>query len=77
MGEMNLKRIGWAMAALDGFSREVWKRPFSEVGEDERPLVIKDLICNLLHVARGQGVDAANLARLAVDIFEGEVADDE
>jgi hypothetical protein len=65
----NADRAGWALSALTGF--------IDSTRVDDEADAIGDLITNLLHLARAQGLDAASIARRALAMMETEAAEDE
>lgn len=72
MGEMNHKRAAWARKALDAFAKETGQDLRHEMRES-----IGDLICDLLHVANQTCGNVEAIHQHALDMYEGEVADDE
>jgi hypothetical protein len=73
---MNNQRVGWAWAAVADFA--------GRTGLDIRPdadgmdTAMSDLLANMMHLAREEGLDMATLLRRAATHFEAEtLADDE
>lgn len=72
MGEMNFKRAAWALEALEEFC--------VHTGQDlrhEKQEAIGDLICDLLHLANQSSMDAEVVHQHALDMYQGEIHDDE
>ena len=65
----NADRAGWALAALAGF--------IDDTRVDNARDAVADLIVNLLHLARGRGLDIGLLLAQAARATAEEQADDE
>lgn len=64
----NADRAGWALAALTGF--------VAETRVDTARDAIADLIANLLHLARGRGLDVDVLLSQTQKLMAEEFAED-
>ena len=79
----NEDRASWARDALDTFARETFFRSFRELEEVDREseegdaaTAFRDLLTNLMHLARENGWDFGALAERAAGAFRDEVAEE-
>src|ERR1700733_11530427 len=74
----NRQRAQWAKNALGVFTAETYSGDHPDaMHPDDLKTAIGDLICDLLHFARFQKMDAAAIHAHALDMFETELAEEE
>ncbi|MGO4427022.1 hypothetical protein AB4Z54_52060 [Streptomyces sp. MCAF7] len=76
----NKTRAYWALAALEAFGRETGQRYFDgtlDVNDDCLIEAGGDLLANLFHLARINGVEPEQISRAGYLHFEAEVQEEE
>lgn len=69
----NARRASWAEESIDRYARLTWKTRFGELAVDDRETCLGDLLADLVHLCRRDGLDFERSLRLA----RGNAAEEE
>lgn len=73
---LNEQRATWAHEALEAFSQLTWRTTIDELDNDDRFLVVSDLLCDLRHWCDHNDVDFESALNLAAMHYECELRED-
>ncbi len=72
----NEDRAGWAATALKAFAKETGQDKSGDL-EHEPAQIVGDLLCNLQHYCRANGIDFKTCLKNGTGNFKEEVAEEE
>jgi hypothetical protein len=75
MNVSNADRAEWADVAIAAFAQETWQDKSGDL-EHDKQCVVSDLLCNLMHLCRRDGIDFAKCLANGNSNFEEEVEEE-